>query len=87
MAAASPLQAAQDDQSDTALPADCESLKSLSLPDADTPPASMVASLKGCSSEDLYFGIGVQKDPVRAPMLSDKIRTMVGPISSLGRAS
>jgi uncharacterized protein YecT (DUF1311 family) len=66
MAAASPLQAAQDEQSDTALPADCESLKSLSLPDADALPASMAASLKGCSSEDLYFGIGVPKDPVRA---------------------
>ncbi len=66
MAAASPLQAAQDDQSDTAAPADCESLKTLSLPDADTPLASMAASLKGCNSEDLYFGIGVPKDPVRA---------------------
>jgi hypothetical protein len=66
MAAASPLQAAQDEQSDTPPPADCESLKSLALPDADAPPASMAASLKGCSSEDLYFGIGVQKDPARA---------------------
>jgi uncharacterized protein YecT (DUF1311 family) len=66
MAAASPLQATPDDQSDTAPPADCESLKSLVLPDEDAPPASMAASLKGCSSEDLYFGIGVPKDPVRA---------------------
>ena len=62
----SPLQAAPDDQSDMAPPADCESLKSLALPDEDAPPASMAASLKGCNSEDLYFGIGVQKDPVRA---------------------
>jgi uncharacterized protein YecT (DUF1311 family) len=66
MAAASPLWAAPDDQSDMAPPADCESLKSLSLPDEDAPPASMAASLKGCSSEDLYFGIEVRKDPVRA---------------------
>jgi uncharacterized protein YecT (DUF1311 family) len=66
MAAASPLQAAPDDQSDMAPPADCESLKSLAQPDEDAPPASMAASLKGCSSEALYFGIGVPKDPVRA---------------------
>jgi uncharacterized protein YecT (DUF1311 family) len=66
MAAASPLCAAQDEQNDSAPLADCESLKSLSLPNEDAPPASMAASLKACSSEDLYFGIEVRRDPVRA---------------------
>lgn len=76
MAAASPLQAAQDDQSDTALLADCKSLKSLSLPDADARPASMAASLKGCSLSA----------PGNAPISNGKIQTMAGPISSPGRA-
>ncbi|WGJ16086.1 hypothetical protein QEV83_07540 [Methylocapsa sp. D3K7] len=66
MAAASPSWAAPIEQSDTPLPADCDGLKKLSLPLEDAPPASMASSLKGCSSEDLYFGIGVPKDPVRA---------------------
>ena len=63
---ASPSWAAPDEQSDTPLPADCDALKKLSLPLEDAPPASMARSLKGCSSEDLYFGIGVPKDPIRA---------------------
>jgi uncharacterized protein YecT (DUF1311 family) len=66
MAAASPAWAAPDEQSDTPLPADCGALKKLSLPLEDAPPASMASSLKGCSSEDFYFGIGVPKDPIRA---------------------
>lgn len=66
MAAAAPSSATPDAQSGTALPAACESLKNLSLPSRDVPPASMAASLKGCSSEALYYGIGVPKDPVRA---------------------
>ncbi|HUB63543.1 MAG TPA: lysozyme inhibitor LprI family protein [Methylocella sp.] len=66
MAAASPSAAAPDTQSGTALPAECDGLKTLAVPSGDAPPASMAASLKGCSSEALYYGIGVPKDPVRA---------------------
>lgn len=66
VAAASPSWAAPDEHSDTALPADCDTLKKLSLPLEDAPPASMASSLKGCSSEALYYGIEVQKDPVRS---------------------
>lgn len=65
-AVASPSWAAPIEQSDMPLPADCESLKKLSLPLEDAPPASLASSLKGCSSEALYFGIGVPKDPIRA---------------------
>lgn len=66
LATASPLWAAQHEQSLAAPVADCENLKNLSLPLEDAPPPSMAVSLKGCSSEDLYFGIEVPKDPVRA---------------------
>jgi uncharacterized protein YecT (DUF1311 family) len=46
--------------------ADCESLKAVPLPVEDKPSAAAIASLKGCSSEALYYGIGVTRDPVRA---------------------
>lgn len=44
----------------------CRRLKGLSLPAADRPDRTAAAALKGCSSEALYYGIGVSPDPVRA---------------------
>src|SRR4051812_24469275 len=35
-------------------------------PAADKPDAKIAASLKGCDSEKLYYGIGMKADPVRA---------------------
>jgi Lysozyme inhibitor LprI len=46
--------------------ADCETLKTIPLPLDDQPSTATLASLKGCSSEALYFGIGLAKDPGRA---------------------
>ncbi|MGB6699785.1 MAG: hypothetical protein WBE80_14040 [Methylocella sp.] len=67
LAAAPPAEAASpDDQAGGTLAVDCESLKTLSLPRADAPGAAKRAALKGCNSEALYFGIGGEKDPVRA---------------------
>jgi uncharacterized protein YecT (DUF1311 family) len=44
----------------------CRSLKGREPPAADRPDAAVAASLKGCESEALYYGIGVKADPVRA---------------------
>jgi uncharacterized protein YecT (DUF1311 family) len=49
-----------------ALPADCESLKTIPLPLEDKPSTATLNALKGCSSEALYYGIGVAKDSARA---------------------
>jgi uncharacterized protein YecT (DUF1311 family) len=44
----------------------CRSLKGLSLPAADGPDRAAAEALKGCSSEKLYYGIGMPPDPERA---------------------
>ena len=44
----------------------CRKLRTREPPRSDRPDAATAASLKGCDSEALYYGIGVQADPVRA---------------------
>ena len=44
----------------------CRRLKGKEPPAADRPDARTAASLKGCDSEALYYGIGMPADPVRA---------------------
>ena len=44
----------------------CRSLKGLSLPATDGPDRAAAEALKGCSSEKLYYGIGMPPDPERA---------------------
>ena len=44
----------------------CRSVGTRLLPPSDAPDAATAASLKGCDSEALYYGIGVRADPVRA---------------------
>jgi hypothetical protein len=44
----------------------CRSLKGHEPPAADRPDAATAASLNGCDSEALYYGIGVAADPVKA---------------------
>lgn len=44
----------------------CRGLEGTSLPQADRPDPAEAASLKGCSSEKLYYGIGMPADPARA---------------------
>jgi uncharacterized protein YecT (DUF1311 family) len=44
----------------------CRGLKDLSPPPADRPDRAAAAALTGCSSEALYYGIGVSPDPIRA---------------------
>src|SRR3569833_1014778 len=44
----------------------CRTLLHREPPAADSPDAKTAASLKGCASEQLYYGIGVKADPVRA---------------------
>ncbi|HUI22261.1 MAG TPA: lysozyme inhibitor LprI family protein [Methylocella sp.] len=46
--------------------ADCAKLKTVPLPLEDKPSAATLKAFKGCSSEALYYGIGVAKDPGRA---------------------
>jgi uncharacterized protein YecT (DUF1311 family) len=44
----------------------CRQARGREPPAADAPSAAEAASLKGCSSEALYYGIGVKADPVKA---------------------
>ena len=44
----------------------CRSLQGHAPPPADLPDAGTRGSLRGCSSEALYYGIGMPADPVRA---------------------
>ena len=44
----------------------CRSVKGLTPPAADLPNATDIAALKGCSSEDLYYGETGPADPVKA---------------------
>jgi hypothetical protein len=44
----------------------CRSLKGRAPPAADRPDAATAASLKGCDSEALYYGIGMKAEPVKA---------------------
>ncbi|MDB5671224.1 MAG: hypothetical protein JWO25_2183 [Alphaproteobacteria bacterium] len=44
----------------------CRRLRDREPPPADAPDKATAATLKGCSSEALYYGIGVKADPVRA---------------------
>ena len=44
----------------------CRKLRDREPPKSDRPDAATAASLKGCSSEALYYGIGIPADPVRA---------------------
>ena len=44
----------------------CRRLKPLSVPVGDGPDAATTLALKGCSSEALYYGIGVTRDVVKA---------------------
>ncbi|HEX5183985.1 MAG TPA: lysozyme inhibitor LprI family protein [Allosphingosinicella sp.] len=44
----------------------CGSVLNREPPAADRPDAGTAASLKGCDSEKLYYGIGMKADPVRA---------------------
>lgn len=44
----------------------CRALKGMTPPPGDRPDAATAATLSGCSSEALYYGIGVPADPERA---------------------
>jgi uncharacterized protein YecT (DUF1311 family) len=44
----------------------CRTILHRDPPAADRPDARTAASLKGCDSEKLYYGIGMKPDPVRA---------------------
>lgn len=44
----------------------CRKVRRHEPPESDRPDAAAAASLKGCDSEALYYGIGVPADPVRA---------------------
>jgi hypothetical protein len=44
----------------------CRKLRRHEPPASDRPDAATAASLEGCSSEALYYGIGMPADPVRA---------------------
>jgi hypothetical protein len=44
----------------------CRSVAAKAVPLSDYPSAPERAELKDCRSEDLYFGLGVAKDPVKA---------------------
>jgi hypothetical protein len=44
----------------------CRKLRHREPPVSDRPDAAAAASLKGCDSEALYYGIGMPSDPVRA---------------------
>lgn len=44
----------------------CRSVRALAPPASDRPTAQQRAALRGCSSEDLYYGIGRPADPERA---------------------
>lgn len=44
----------------------CRKLRDREPPASDRPDAAAAASLKGCDSEALYYGIGIPADPVRA---------------------
>jgi hypothetical protein len=44
----------------------CRKLRDREPPASDRPDAATAASLKGCDSEALYYGIGMPADPVRA---------------------
>jgi uncharacterized protein YecT (DUF1311 family) len=44
----------------------CRQLRNREPPAADAPSKAAAASLKGCSSEALYYGIGIKADPVKA---------------------
>jgi hypothetical protein len=52
--------------SDPSTKALCEKVKDVAVPAGDVPTADEVKSLTGCRSQDLYFGLGAQKDPVKA---------------------
>ena len=53
----------------------CRSLKDVSFLPPPTAPGSGALSLKGCSSEALYYGIGVRPDPARARQCALRERT------------
>lgn len=44
----------------------CRAVRNLQVPAADRPTAKVIATLKGCDAEALYYGIGMKADPVRA---------------------
>lgn len=44
----------------------CRQVKGRQPPASDRPDAAAARSLKGCSSEALYYGIGIAADPVKA---------------------
>jgi len=44
----------------------CRKLRNREPPASDRPDSATAASLKGCDSEALYYGIGMPADPVRA---------------------
>jgi len=44
----------------------CRKLRGREPPASDRPDAATAASLRGCDSEALYYGIGMPSDPVRA---------------------
>ena len=44
----------------------CRQVRGVKVPEADKPDAATRKALKGCSSEALYYGMGVPADPIRA---------------------
>jgi hypothetical protein len=44
----------------------CQTVKDVAVPPSDVPTADEVKSLSGCRSQDFYFGLGTDKDPVKA---------------------
>ena len=45
---------------------ECLRVRDLAVPAADAPSPATAAGLQGCSSEALYYGVGVKADPVKA---------------------
>jgi hypothetical protein len=44
----------------------CQNVKDVAVPPTDVPTSDEIKSLAGCHSQDLYFGLGTDKDPVKA---------------------
>ncbi len=52
--------------SDPSTKALCEKVKDVAVPAGDVPTAEEVKNLTGCRSQDFYFGLGAENDPIKA---------------------
>jgi uncharacterized protein YecT (DUF1311 family) len=55
-----------EDEKDLAWKATCDRLKNVPFPAADQPDEALRKQLRGCNSEQLFYGIGQKADPVKA---------------------